>query len=340
MPEDVYLQIRIHINELSDAGIKNAFLIQSATGCRPSELASLHKDSLKYDEKLDCHILSIYTSKQEAAYGKKGKLPIRKVPIYEQDVIEAFQEQVKISQEARNESGNDSIFIRRYYRRHVVKYHIPSSRELIRDINELIKKYNIKAELDNNTWHYTPYQMRAMLATIMVEKGHAPEEIRAFFGWLTNHTSEKAYAFIQKKKLAELNTELFQKHFKVSFNEELLKSYSRKEKEQIFVNLYIHKRQMEYGQCVRHPIIGTCSKLEGPEGCASCARLDTDTPYLPSWIKIRDSQKEIYNELVNTLESEGISDSEYETWPEYIIEKQRLESYQSLIDRISSKKDH
>lgn len=339
MPEDVYLQIRSHVNEL-DAEIKNAFIIQSATGCRPSELASLHENSLQYEKKLDCHILSIYTHKQEVAYGKKGKLPIRKVPIYEKDVIEAFHIQVKISQAIRKESGNDSIFIRRYNRRHVNKYHIPSSKELIRDINALIGRYNIKSELDNDTWHYTPYQMRAMLATTMVEKGHAPEEIRAYFGWLTSHTSEKAYAFIQKKKLAEINTELFQKHFKISFNEELLNSYGRQEKEQIFVKLYTHKRRMEYGECVRHPIMGECGKLQAPESCASCARLITDTPYLNNWIKIRDNQQQIFDALVNVLEAEKVPKNEYETWAEYIIQNQRLESYQSLIDQLSSKKDN
>ena len=338
MPEDVYLQIRVHIDDLN-ADIKNAFLIQCATGCRPSELASLHEDSLKYDEKLDCYILSIYASKQETAYGKRGKLPIRKVPIYEQQVIQAFREQVEISREVRSESGNESIFVRRYYRRHVVKYHIPSSKELIRDVNILIDKYNIRDELESDTWHYTPYQMRAMIATIMVEKGHAPEEVKAFFGWLTNHTSEKAYAFIQKKKLAELNTELYQKHFNISFDEESLKSYTRKEKEQIFVKLYIHKRQVEYGECVRHPITGECGKIQSPKGYVDCARLNTDIPYLNNWIKIRDSQKIIYDDLVNLFKLEGVPPIEYETWPEYIREKQRLDSYQGFIDNLSPKKD-
>lgn len=339
MPEDVYLQIRARIDEL-DTEIKNAFLIQCATGCRPSELAAIREDSLKFDQRTDCHILTIYASKQEAAYGKKGKLPVRKVPIYEQDVIRAFREQAEISRAVRRESGNDSIFVRRYRRRHVVKYHIPSSKELIRDVNILIDKYNIKAELDSDTWHYTPYQMRAMIATTMVEKGHAPEEIKAFFGWLTNHTSEKAYAFVRKKKMAELNTELFKKHFRVSFDKKLLGSYSREEREHIFVKLYIHKRQMEYGDCVRHPVVGECGKLQGPESCASCARLNTDSPYLGNWVKIRDSQKAIYDDLVRTLESEGIPRSEYETWHEYLVEKQRLDSFQSLVDRLSPKKDH
>lgn len=337
MPEDVYLQIRVHLNEIN-LEIKNAFMLQTATGCRPSELASLHKDSLKYDKKLNCYVLSIFASKQEASYGKQGKLPIRKVPIYDEEVIQSFHEQVKISQKIRKESGIDSIFIRRYKRRHVVKYHIPSSKELIREINILINNHNIKSDLDDDIWHYTPYQMRAMIATTMVEKGHAPEEIKAFFGWLSSQTSEKAYAFIRKKKTEELNTEFFQKHFKVSFNEDLLSSYSREEKEQIFVKLYMHKRKMEYGECVRHPIMGECGKLQSPESCASCARLITDTVYLNNWIKIRDNQQEIFDAMIESLELEGYTEIEYKHWAEYIIQKQRLDSYQSHIDRLSSKK--
>ncbi|MHB8099967.1 MAG: tyrosine-type recombinase/integrase [Sulfuricurvum sp.] len=339
LPEEVYLQIRAHSGELVDE-IKNAFLIISATGCRPSELAYIDADSLAYDNKLGCHILKIYAAKQEKAYAKKGKKPIRKVPIYDEDVIQAFHDQVLISKEARKESGSDAIFIRRNQNRaHQVKFHLVGSKELLRSIKKLIKKYNIKADLEKDIWEYTPYQMRSMLATAMVEKGHAPEEIKAFFGWLTIHTPERAYAYIRERKIEELNTELFRKHFKVSLDEERLQAYTREEKEQLFVELYIHRRKMEYGECVRHPIMGECGKLQAVESCASCARMITDVPYLKTWIKFRDNQKEILDSMVASLEADGISSDEYTKWAEFIIQKHRLESYQSLVDELESEKE-
>lgn len=336
LPEEVFLQISLHLDELLPE-IKNAFLIMSATGCRPSELAYITPTSLIYDKKLDCYILNIFLNKQKTAYAKKGVKSIRKVPIYSEDVVNGFYRQVTLSDHIRKESNNNSIFIRKTYNRaHQVKFHIPSSKEFIREINSLIEKYDIKADLDDKLWNYTPYQMRSMLATAMVEKGHAPEEIKAFFGWLTTHTPERAYAFIREKKIEELNTDLFKKHFRISLDENYLNAYTYSEKEQLFVELYIHRRKMEYGDCVRHPIMGECGKLQTPDSCASCARLITDLPYLNTWTKFRDNQQIIFDALINALENEGISKDEYTTWAEYTIQKHRLDAYKSIVDTLLS----
>ncbi|QEH06527.1 tyrosine-type recombinase/integrase [Sulfurospirillum multivorans] len=336
LPEEVFLQISLHLDELSPE-IKNSFLIMSATGCRPSELAYITPTSLAYDKKLDCYILNIFLNKQKKAYAKKGLKSIRKVPIYSEDVVNAFYRQVTLSENIRKESNSNSIFIRKTNNRaHQVKFHIPSSKEFIRAINSLIQKYDIKADLEDKLWNYTPYQMRSMLATTMVEKGHAPEEIKAFFGWLTNHTPERAYAFIREKKIEELNTDLFKRHFKISFDESYLKTYTRSEKEHLFVELYIHKRKMEYGDCIRHPIMGECGKLQTSDSCASCARLITDLPYLNTWTKFRDNQQIIFDALIHALENEGISKDEYTTWAEYTIQKHRLDAYKSIVDTLLS----
>ncbi len=339
LPEEVYLSIRSHINEV-EPEIKHAFLIISATGCRPSELAYLEANSLYYDKKIGCTVLRIYLKKQEKAYSKKGKNAVRKVPIYDDDVIQAFHDQVSLSQETRSASGSSAIFIRRNRNyAHQIKYHVPATKELLKEINALVEKYQIKAELDNDFWNYTPYQMRSMLATAMVEKGHAPEEIKSFFGWMTIHTPEKAYAYVREKKIEELNSDLFKKHFKVSLDEEKLRTYTRAEKEQLFVELYVHKRKMEYGECVRHPIMGECGKLQAVESCASCARMITDVPYLNTWIKFRDNQKEILNTMTAYLDAEGVSKEEYSSWVEYVIQKHRLDSYQSLVDELTAEKE-
>ncbi len=178
-----------------------------------------------------------------------------------------------------------------------------------------------------------------MLATTMVEKGHAPQEIKAFFGWMTTSTPEKAYAYIRSRKLEELNSEFFHDHFKVSFDNNLLSSYSQQDKEQMFVELYVHKRQMEYGECVRHPIMGECGKLQTPDSCANCARLITDPRYISTWQKLYNNQKDIFKALIDSLESEGCLRSEYETWTEYIIQKHRLDSYESIVSKLFAAKE-
>jgi integrase len=337
LPEDVYLQIRAHINELSTYA-KNAFLVISSTGCRPIELSSITPSSLYYDDRYDSYFLKIKISKQHKAYAKKGKHPYRVVPIYDEEVVAAFNEQVNISREPRDLFSSDCIFIRQSNaKKFQDKHYITSSKDLIREVNGLIKRHNIYSDLEDTLWRYSPYQMRAMIATIMVEKGHASDEIKSFFGWMSKHTSERAYAFVRKKKMMELNNNFFKEHFNVSFSDEALKQYSKKEKEDLFVDLYIHYRIMEYGKCVRHPIMGECGKLQNAQSCATCARLITSPEYLPYWEKMYDNQKEIFEAVVNKLESEGVDKEIYTTWGEYLIEEHRLKSYENLISKLKSK---
>jgi integrase len=337
LPEDIYLQIRTKINELSTY-IKNAFLLISSTGCRPSELSSISPDSLYYDDKYESYFLKIKISKQHKAYAKKGKQPYRIVPIYDKEVVAAFNEQVNISKKFRDLFNSNCIFIRQSnVKKFQNKHYITSSKDLIREVNGLIKRHNICSDLEDTLWRYSPYQMRAMIATIMVEKGHASDEIKSFFGWMSKHTSERAYAYVRKKKMMELNNNFFKEHFNVSFSDEALKQYSKKEKEDLFVDLYIHYRIMEYGKCVRHPIMGECGKLQNAESCATCARLITSPEYLPYWEKMYKNQKDIFEAIINKLESEGINRSTYVTWGEYLIEEHRFKSYENLISKLKSK---
>lgn len=338
LPEDVYIQIRAHIDKLSQY-VKNAFLIISATGCRPNELAYIEKESLYYDEKEKIYFLQLFISKQNKSYGRKGLKAIRKVPIYDEEVIECFFEQERLSRKYREIFEIDSIFVRQSNRKKFqMKHYIISSKDLIREINKLIKEFNIYSDLEETLWKYTPYQMRAMLATMMVERGHASEEIKAFFGWMTKHTSERAYAFVRKKKMMELNDAFFKEHFNVSFDNNALEQYSKEEKEQLFVELYVHYRIMEYGKCVRHPIMGECGRLQTAESCASCSRLVTSIEYLPYWERIYENQMDIVNKIEERLQNEGISKDIYQSWGEYKIEFHRLKSYETLVNKIKSKK--
>jgi len=335
LPEDVYLKIRTKINELSFY-VKNAFLIISTTGCRPSELSSITPDSLYYDSNYSSYFLKLEISKQYKAYAKKGKFPHRIVPIYDQEVVAAFKNQVEVSKAFRERFNNESIFVRQSNsKKFQNKQYITSSKDLIREVNMLIERHNIYSDLEHTLWKYSPYQMRAMIATIMVENGHASDEIKSFFGWMSKHTSERAYAFVRKKKMMELNNNFFQEHFSVAFSDEALKQYSKREREDMFVDLYIHYRIMEYGKCVRHPIMGECGKLQNAQSCVTCARLITSAEYLPYWEKMYDNQKNIFEAVVNKLEEEGIDKNIYITWGEYLVEEHRLKSYENLISRLT-----
>ena len=63
---------------------------------------------------------------------------------------------------------------------------------------------------------------------------------------------------------------------------------------------------MEYGKCVRHPILGECGKLQEPKSCASCNKLITSKDFLTKWEKLKNSQLNIIDQLEIKFKEENI----------------------------------
>jgi hypothetical protein len=156
-----------------------------------------------------------------------------------------------------------------------------------------------------------------------------------FMGWQDKSTIEQAYIQLKKKRLMDLNSKFFYENFKTEIPNENLQKLSKKEKEELFIDLYVNFRQMEYGKCVRHPILGECGKLQEPKSCSSCSKLITSKEYLPKWLNLRDSQQNIINKLEIKFSEENIKKDEYMQWAEYKREFFILNSYNDLISKLS-----
>ena len=98
------------------------------------------------------------------------------------------------------------------------------------------------------------------------------------------HPYKDSFNNYAKFKLEILNSKFFYENFKTEIPNENLQKLSKKEKEELFIDLYVNFRQMEYGKCVRHPILGECGKLQEPKSCSSCSKLITSKEYLPKWL--------------------------------------------------------
>ncbi len=331
LPEIVYSQIYANLN-LLERNIRNAFLLMSATGCRIDELEYINDESLQWNNNKKYYELSFYVSKSAKVKIKKGKSPNRLVPISDQEVIDAFNEQKQNTKELREKSGFKSIFV---YLHVSHKIKILNGVAYSKPINAMIKKCDIKDEA-GVLWHFTSHQLRASVATNLAENGYAPEEIMAFMNWESKETVERAYALIRDKRLMELNSQFFKEHFRADIPDENLNNFSLEERKSLFAELYVQYRQMEYGKCVRHPILGECGKLQEPKSCASCPKLITAKQYLPKWYQLQDSQQNILNVMKNKFDSEGISKQEYYRWAEFIREDYILNSYNNVIEKLEN----
>lgn len=329
IPENVYTRIHDNITYLPE-NIKNAFLICTATGCRIGELEFMYEDSLKYSKEEQSYILKFFISKTQKSSFKRGKDSFRKVPINDLDVVNAYKKQIQLSETLRNKSNLKSIFL---YETKNKNIKIIDEFIYSKKINNIIMKFNIKDE-NNNIWHFTSHQIRATITTKLAETGYTSAEIMEFMGWVDSHTLENAYINLEKHRLTDLNSKFFNDNFKAEISEDVLKSFTYEDKRKLFISLYINFRQMEYGKCVRHPILGECGKLQEPKSCASCNKLITSKDFLPKWEKLKNSQLNIIDQLEIKFKEENIKKEDYENWAEYKREIFILNSYNNLIERL------
>lgn len=197
----------------------------------------------------------------------------------------------------------------------------------------MIKKYQICKE-DGELWHYTSRQSRKTLAVTLIEQGASSNEIAMQFGHSDIRTTEKYYAEVRKKRLAELNSEFFKKRFKVLVGEDNLKCYSVEERRQLYVDFALNTREVEFGKCSKHISEGPCGVRAGSISCATCTKLCTGTKYIDKWTELVTSQRNIVNELLRIYGEEGIEEKDFMEFIEYKREIHLLNSYTSVVTNI------
>jgi len=336
IPESIYLQIMQNINYL-DASFKNAFILMAAGALRPQDLVNITVESK--GENNGKKELIIWMKKQEKAYAKRGRKPKRTIPIIDASIEAAFDEQVLLSENNRKQSNIDSIFVieKSKQRKHDFRFSVMSSWQLQSKINKLIEEYNI---LDNhgNLWHYHPYQLRVKLVVDMLEQGAIDKELKAFMGWLSETTYRNSYAMAQKLKMKDMNVSFLNWEFKTDLSEDALDLYNENERHLIFTELYEHKRDMGYGECVRHPIQGECGKLQEANSCAPCSKLITGEMYRRVWEGYYHNQFKYVFEIRQGNLKHGISPEKFERSSRYKYEIGILENYASVLMNLDIKR--
>lgn len=329
IPEGVFTEIMRYIDEL-EATHKHAFELIAAGGLRPNELEGITPDSLiEKDGKL---VLCIWEYKKENTKRRKGEKPIREIPLNFSEAIQAFREQVKVSEDARKASGHASIFIRRIHNSNV--YGVMTTSSLKCAVNNLIKMHNIFNPNTGELWHYTPYQLRVSLVVEMIENGASDAQLKAFFGWNSESTMQNAYYMARKLKLMEMDTEFFKREFAVNLSQEAIDQYSEEELNEIVEMFYATSREMSYGRCIRHPSQGICGKLHEASACAPCENFKVSPHYRKKWEELYMLQ---YRELLKLrlfYEQRGHTEEQYEKYEFYVVQSGILESYANVLMNI------
>ncbi len=329
IPEEVIEQLNKYYIEMNNE-YRLIYEILYHTGLRIKEITHLKYDCLsKSDVDMSYYLLTYTPFKILNNLKMAGLEEIQQVAIQKELALKIIK-RIKETQELRGISNSPYIFISRYNDKGN-RISLAQEYSFVNAVNRLIKKHKI-VDLNGNLWRFSSRQVRKTLAVKLAEDGATSQEIANQFGHMNIRTTEKYYAEVRNKKLAELNSEFFKKKFTIYVGEENLKKFTEEERRQLYVDFAMNVREVEFGQCSKHISEGPCGMRTGKISCANCPKLCTGIEYLEKWIELRDCQKEIVDGLIKIYTKECITD--YEDFIEYKKEVKFLNMYQSVINKI------
>lgn len=315
-----------------DITYQRIFNIFLGTGMRAKEVLFLEKDCLDYSyiNNPDVNkkgIILRYTPykvllSQKKKHSEKYEIYIQK------ELADIIEEQIRETEDIRKKySDVPYIFIKDACEQ--LKY---QGRNFTSNINKLIKECNI-CDIDGTLWTFDSRQMRATVASNMIENGACENEIMSTLNHIYVGTTRKYYEKATKLKLADLNQEFFKKQFELEVGKENLEAFDEEERRILAYEFATKIREVEFGQCVKHDSEGKC-KRGGEYACANCNKICTGKHYLPKWEALQKDQSDIVTSLETEYKNNGISKDEYSNYIEYIREVNQLNYYKDVINRI------
>lgn len=324
IPEEVMEQILMHINELR-SDYQKVFEVFNDTGIRADEALLLQPDCINKETNEFWYVPhKVISARRRHSYGD------RKMLIISDEVKALIQEQIEITAHLREKFNLPYIFINDCKS---VSRAMPSRSGFVNAVNNIIKKYDIR-DLDNKLWSFTCRQIRKTVAETMILNNASPFEVQYQMGHLHLSTTRKHYAEVEKKKLADMETDFFQKEFEVKIGKDNLEKFTEEERRALYVDFRLNYRDVELGKCTKHYSEQPCGKISGKISCANCPKCATGKKYLPKWIELRNSQKQLVDIMIEGYISENISN--YELFIEYQREVYFLNLYDDIINKLTN----
>lgn len=328
IPEEIIDQMLRYIHDLKPM-YQRLFLIMLNTGLHFKDTAYLKANCHRYDEDNDIHFLEFIQWKNLKRRRKAGLSDSVEIPIHH-DVAKEILKQIEQTKELREKSGLEEIFI--HENRNRVKIH--GDKGFVNAVNKMIMKNDIRTQ-DGEYWHFTTRQCRKTLAVDMIMNQASPQEVSYYLVHGSENTTARYYAEVRKYKLAEMNSEFWEKEFKLVVPEKQLKNFSLEDRKKLFVDFKLQVREVELGMCMKPVWEGVCDKRTGSITCATCNKLCTGLSNLNKWEKLQKSQQRVVDDMVYMYEELGISD--YETYRDYQKETYLLNSYNDVVNKIYEK---
>lgn len=332
IPEEVAMQLDKYFHELN-VNHRLIYEILAVTGLRIKEVTFLTANCLKPSKISTDVMLLCYTPyktlNNRKQTGNDTRLEVA-IPLKLADKIIG---QIKKTETIRILTNLPYIFYGNVTKKQPERFSMIQESGFVAAVNRLIEEHQISTA-EGVLWHYTSRQSRKTLAVTLVEQGASSNEIAMQFGHSNMRTTEKYYAEVRKKRLAEMNSEFFKKRFKVFVSEDNLKAYSEEERRQLYVDFALNSRDVEFGKCSKHISEGPCGVRVGAMKCATCTKLCTGMKFIDKWNELLTSQQNIVQELLYIYDEEGIEEKDFEEFIEYKREVHLLKTYKNVVSTI------
>lgn len=328
IPEEVWILLEKHKDEIIDPQHRLIFDILSETGWRLGEASSIKIDCLYRDSECNAPMIKTIISKTLKSRINNHLDQYSRLCISE-ELYSKLEKQIQLNEELRHKYNTNLVFFSIIHSK-AVKIRC---NEFNKAINRLIKMYNI-TNLDGDQFHYNSRKSRKTVATILINNGAGLSAVQQQLGHTDPVTTAKVYAEVAKLRIAELNNDFFKKKFDYIIGEERLSFFNETERKQLYLDFVFHSRDVDMGICTKHPSEGPCLQ----NGVTTCARC-------PKLCVTKNNKREIESRLLNTNQLIQQFESEYKrneipynTYQDFIEYKQVIrdrDAYTKLLKMIS-----
>lgn len=333
IPPEVAVLIDEHIDELEllDQVI---YRLMRETGLRFGDQKKSKVSDVVLDKTNPQYALFYYYESKVAKSKIKSEKYEKRFVHISRDLYNLIQKFIKETENIRIKFGTDDLLVNVNNRGRLCSR---ESHHVLRVINDLIDKYDIKTE-DGKKWHFRNRQLRKTVAVDLISNGASTYNVRSALGHLNPQTTEIYYAEVEKMQILKKNTKFFQQKFKLFLGKDALKEFTEQERQILYADFLKQQREVEFGFCCKHPKDNVCSSI-GCNSCASCAKLVTGKKFLPKWERLLKESEEMIEEYERIYVENNIPREQYEKFKEYSRECELRDKYQSVVDAINSMKE-
>lgn len=329
IPDDILVFLDKNIDNIKQRDVGLVYQIASQTGWRFNEIRNLTTDSIiKIENNTEFAIIKTQITKT-----KKARIKNRYGNIVEDmityDLYQKILKYISDTQSGRSSVGTDLIFFRVVNSNlswFGIKYYNDA-------INRFLAENNI-VSIDETYTDFSAMQTRKTVASNLINNGASVADVQKKLGHIRNDTAQRYYIEIERKTLSELNHSFYQKKFDIYLDEEKLKLFTEEERKILYVDFCLGKREVELGECSKHPSEGRCVSL-GYTSCAKCPKLCTGKKYLPKWQKLFETSNNLVSMFIEEYEKHNIPVNEYENYIEYKQEKELRDYYAAVINALT-----